>query len=78
MSLHLPGLIDRYLHVPVAYRGDYDGEGLSIDDRLVEGLNAGKQALAEISEKLAKADMIAFETQGRFIQSRYGEERIDS
>lgn len=77
MSLHLPGLIDRYLHVPAAFRSDHDGEGLTIDDRLVEGLGAGRQALAEISEKLAKQDMLAFETQGRFIQSRYGEERIE-
>jgi hypothetical protein len=74
MSLHLPGLVDRYLHVPKAYRGDYDAEGKSIDDRLVEGLAAGRQALAEISESLARQDMMAFETQGRFIQSRYGEE----
>ena len=74
MSLHLPGLVDRYLHVPKAYRGDYDAEGKSIDDRLVEGLAAGRQALAEISETLAKQDMMAFETQGRFIQSRYGDE----
>jgi hypothetical protein len=74
MSLHLPGLVDRYLHVPKAYCGDYDAEGKSIDDRLVEGLAAGRQALAEISESLAKQDMMAFETQGRFIQSRYGEE----
>jgi len=34
-------------------------------------------ALAEISEQLARADVAALETQGRFIQSRYGEQRID-
>jgi hypothetical protein len=78
MSLHLPGLIDRYLHVPASFRSDHDGEGLTIDDRLVEGLAAGRQALAEIAEKLAKQDMLAFETQGRFIESRYGDQRIDS
>ena len=77
MSLHLPGLVDRYMHVPAAYRTDHDTEGLTVDERLVEGLSAGKQALAEISEKLARQDMMAFETQGRFIQSRYGDERID-
>ena len=54
-----------------------DGDGVSVDERLVEGLAAGRAALGEISEKLARADMNAFETQGRFIQSRYGEERID-
>jgi len=77
MSVHLPGLIDRYLHVPPAYRGELDGEGVSVDGRLVEALNAGRKALADISESLAKADMAAVETQGRFIQTRYGEEKID-
>jgi hypothetical protein len=66
------------LHVPASFRSDHDGEGLTIDDRLVEGLAAGRQALAEIAEKLAKQDMLAFETQGRFIEARYGDQRIDS
>jgi len=74
MSIHLPGLIDRYLHVPSAYREQQDGEGMTVDERLVEGLGAGRQALTEISERLARADMAAFETQGRFIKSRYGED----
>lgn len=72
MSIHLPGLIDRYLHVPTAFRGERDGEDKTLDERLVEGLAAGRAALAEIGEQLARADMAAFETQGRFIQSRYG------
>lgn len=74
MSIHLPGLIDRYLHVPSAYRGQPDGEGITVDQRLVEALGASRAALTEITEKLAKADMMAFETQGRFIKSRYGED----
>lgn len=77
MSIHLPGLIDRYYKVPSAFRQEEDSEGKTVDERLVEGLAAGRAALNEISEKLARADMAAFETQGRFIQSRYGEERID-
>ena len=76
MSTHLPGLIDRYLHVPQAYRGERDGEDVSVDERLVEALAAGRVALTEISEKLARADMAAFETQGRFIQSRYKDEAL--
>jgi len=78
MSLHLPGLIDRYMNVPTAYRGEPDGEGKSADERLVEALAASRAALGDISEKLARNDIAALETQGRFIQSRYGEERIDS
>jgi hypothetical protein len=77
MSVHLPNLIDRYLHVPNAYRGQLDGEGISVDERLVEALNAGRVALKDISEKLARNDLAAFETQGRFIQSRYSEKTID-
>ena len=76
MSNHLPGLIDRYLHVPNHHRGDEDGEGVSVDQRLVDALAAGRQALGEISEKLARADVAAFETQGRFIQSRYKDETL--
>ena len=76
MSLHLPSLIDRYLHVPAAYRDQRDGEGISVDERLVEGLGAGRAALKDISERLARGDVMAFETQGRFIKSRYGEEKI--
>ena len=77
MSVHLPGLIDRYRQVPQAFRDERDGDDISVDERLVEGLAAGRAALGEISEKLARADVNAFETQGRFNQSRYGEERID-
>ncbi len=77
MSTHLPGLIDRYLHVPTAYRREQDGEGVSVDQRLVEALAAGRQALGDISEKLARSDLAAFETQGRFIQSRYKDETLD-
>lgn len=76
MSTHLPGLIDRYLNVPTSFRSEKDGEDVTVDERLIEGLAAGRTALAEISEKLARSDMAAFETQGRFIKDRYGEEQI--
>ena len=76
MSIHLPGLIDRYMNVPAAFRNERDGEDMTLDQRLVDGLAAGRSALGEIGEKLARNDMLAFETQGRFIQSRYGSEGI--
>jgi len=74
MSLHLPNLVDRYLHVPAAYRSEPDGEGKTADQRLAEALAASRAALGEISENLARADLAALETQGRFIQSRYGDD----
>jgi hypothetical protein len=78
MSIHLPGLNARYERVPPAYRQERDGEDKTVDQRLVEGLAAGRVALAEISEQLARADVAALETQGRFIQSRYGEQGIEN
>ena len=77
MSVHLPGLMDRYHAVPAAYRAETDSEGLTVDQRLVEGLAAARTALDEISADLARGDLAAFETQGRFIKSRYGEQNID-
>jgi hypothetical protein len=74
MSIHLPGLIDRYTHVPAAFRGERDGEGKTADERLVEALGAGRAALRDISERLARNDLAALETQGRFIKSRYAED----
>jgi hypothetical protein len=78
MSIHLPGLIDRYLNVPAEFRRQEDSEGLTVDQRLLEGLAAARTALDEISKDLAQGDLNAFETQGRFIKSRYGEQTIDS
>ncbi len=77
MSSHLPGLIDRYLHVPAAYRATADAEGVSVDQRLVDALAAGRTALDDISAKLAQNDLSAFETQGRFIETRYKDDSLN-
>jgi hypothetical protein len=71
MGKHLPELIERYERVPAAYRQQRDGEGLTVDERLAASLDAARQALDEIGVKLAREDLNAFETQGRFIESRY-------
>lgn len=78
MSVHLPGLIERYANVPQAYHSEKDGEGKTVDERLIESLAAARTALGEVSEQLARSDLAAFETQGRFIKSRYGEQGIES
>lgn len=77
MSVHLPRLIEHYMNVPSEFRAQADAEGLSVNERLVEGLSAARTALDEISQDLARGDLAAFETQGRFIKSRYGEQSID-
>jgi hypothetical protein len=71
MGKHLPELIERYERVPAEYRGEPDGEGLTVDQRLVASLDAARTALGDLGAKLARSDRAAFETQGRFIESRY-------
>jgi hypothetical protein len=71
MGKHLPELIERYERIPAAYRHQPDGEGLTADQRLVSSLDAAKDALDDIGARLAQGDRQAFETQGRFIESRY-------
>jgi hypothetical protein len=78
MGKHLPDLIDRYERVPAAYRQERDGEGLTVDERLVKSLDAARGALDEIGAKLAQGDREAFETQGRFIESRYKDPGTES
>ena len=74
MGKHLPELIERYERVPAQYRRERDGEGLTVDERLIAGLDAARTALDDLGRKLAHEDLTAFETQGRFIESRYRED----
>jgi hypothetical protein len=74
LGKHLPELIERYERVPATYRAERDAEGLTVDERLVQGLAAADTALDELGRKLAREDMDAFQTQGRFIESRYQED----
>ena len=71
MGRHLPELIERYERVPAAYRHERDGEGMTVDERLVAGLGAASEALDDIGARLTRGDLDAFETQGRFLESRY-------
>ncbi|HYI38703.1 MAG TPA: hypothetical protein VE053_00120 [Allosphingosinicella sp.] len=75
MGKHLPELIERYERIPDAYRHQPDGDGLTADQRLAAGLDAARKALGEIGDKLVQGDRQAFETQGRFIESRYKDGR---
>ena len=75
MGKHLPELIDRYERIPANYRREPDGEGLTADQRLVASLDAARQALGEIGDRLVQTDRQAFETQGRFIESRYRDDQ---
>ena len=70
-SAHLPGLVDRYLHVPAAYRAEQDADGKSVDDRLVDALARRPPPRSTTSARSSarQGDLAAFETQGRFIET---------
>ena len=72
MSKHLPLLIEHYEQVPRDFRDTRDNEGLTVEQRLVDGLRSGRRALDEIGESLSKKHVDALETQGRFLKNRYG------
>lgn len=71
MGKHLPELIERYERVPAAYRQERDGEGMTVEERLLVSIDAAREALDDIGKKLTQQDLNAFETHGRFIESRY-------
>jgi hypothetical protein len=50
---------------------EYSDELPSVDERLAASLDAANEALADIGARLAREDLTAFETHGRFIDSRY-------
>lgn len=74
LGRHLPDLIDRYEKVPGEYRAERDADGLDVDQRLVQGLDAANGAIDELGRKLARDDVDAFQTQGRFLEDRYRED----
>jgi hypothetical protein len=74
LGKHLPDLIDRYERVPGEYRAERDADGLDVDQRLTQGLDAATSAIDDLGRKLARDDVDAFQTQGRFIESRYKED----
>ena len=74
LGRHLPDLIDRYERVPGEYRAERDADGLDVDQRLTQGLDAANAAIDDLGRKLARDDVDAFQTQGRFLEDRYKED----
>lgn len=64
---HLPRLVDSYLGVPPASR---DGNP-EIVRQLVDGLGIVGGELTRLAQEIGKDRLLGFETQGRFLQTRY-------
>jgi len=74
LGSHLPDLVAAYERVPPGQRlqAAYAG-GPTIERQLVDGLGVVDGELGRVSQALAAADRDAFATQGKFLESRYGD-----
>ena len=74
---HLPDLITRYERVPLQYRRERESDGgMSVDERLVSGLDAARNAIDDLGRQLSRQEVNEFETQGRFLESRYRDDEL--
>jgi hypothetical protein len=73
---HLPDLITRYERVPAQYRRERDGEGMSVDERLISGLDAGRTAIDDLGRLLSQQERDEVSVQGRFLESRYRDDGL--
>ena len=68
---HLPKLVDTYLELPPAMRGPQAESSL----RFTESLNLVAEELDHLLETCCRDKQLSFDTQHRFIESRYREHR---
>lgn len=64
---HLPNLVDAYCELPSVAKADEPEH----EKRLVEGLGTLAKELGDLSMEANRQRLMRFETQGRFIESRY-------
>lgn len=64
---HLPRLVHAYCELPAAARADDPAH----EKRLIAGLETLVEALARLSKDVNRDRLMRFETQGRFLDSRY-------
>jgi hypothetical protein len=68
---HLPRLVDAYLELPPSARGPSSESSL----RFTEGLNLVAHELDHLLEACCRDRQLSFDTQHRFIETRYREDR---
>ena len=67
---HLPRLVDSYLGVP----GTARSANPEIARRLIDGLGIVAGELQRLCEEVSKDRLLSFETQGRFLETRYAKD----
>ena len=71
---HLPGLINGYKKVPPAMRSRGNAGGRSADQELVEGLTVIEREIKTMSQNIARGDLDALATRGRYLEIKYQNE----
>lgn len=66
----LPGLVSTYAKVPPSMRAS-DLDGFTPDRQLTDGLKVVDAELARMSEQLARGDVEALATQGKYLEYKY-------
>jgi hypothetical protein len=67
---HLPRLVDSYLGVPPTARDSNP----QIARQLIDGLGIVAGELQRLCEEVSRDSLLSFETQGRFLETRYGKD----
>ena len=69
----LPELVKGYGRVPAPLR-TVERNGLTPDQQLANGLQTIDDEIAEMTEQLARGDLDALATRGRYLQIRYADQ----
>ena len=69
----LPELVKGYGRVPTPLR-NVERNGLTPDQQLAQGLQTIDDEIAEMTEQLARGDLDALATRGRYLQIRYADQ----
>jgi hypothetical protein len=70
IAQHLPSLVDTYMGLPPTERGPH----ANTSDRLAESLGIVADQLDDLCERVAEERRMGFETERRFIETRYKED----
>lgn len=68
---HLPELVNGYKRVPPSMRGQSSSGGRSADQELVEGLSVIEREIKTMSQSIARGDLDALATRGRYLEMKY-------
>ena len=69
---HLPTLVQSYTHIPATLRGESHA-GSTPDAQLASGLEIVAREIETMTRQIARGELDALATRGRFLESRYSQ-----